>query len=175
MEKVKVSQDTLYQFLMDHDVKLVRLAELMGMSGSSVTSCFKHQIINNGVPRSFTPAAIERLNEALRQTADRLRDCVLQFGSSQVITSSRGVDYDPALVEPLKRVGELLNLTALLERTVGWSKKKKDGVIVSQASKVFGHITKEEADRINAELLAVAGVLSSYQVVADGTPNEDTK
>ena len=44
MEKIKVSQDTLYSYLTEHSVKLVRLAELVGISGASMTSCFKHQI-----------------------------------------------------------------------------------------------------------------------------------
>lgn len=174
MKKIEVSQDTLRQFLNEHDVKLVRLAELMGMSGASVTSCFKHQNINNGVARSFTPDAIDRLNNALDQIAEELSGCLLQFGG-ELDTSSRGVVYDRSLVEPLKRVGEWLKLTAMLERTLGWSKKKKDSVLVSSTSKVYGHITKEEADRINAELLSIIGVLKSYQVVADKAPKEEAK
>jgi len=168
MEKIKVSQDTLYQYLVDHDVKMIRLAELMGMSRASVTSCFKHQIINGGVARSFTPAAIGRINDALSVISGRLRSGLLQFGSSQVFTSSRGTAYDPALIEPLKQIGEVVNLTALLQRALGWSKAKKMSVIVTEKSQAYGHITKEDTDRINAELLSIAAVLESYEVVADG-------
>ncbi|MDK7740654.1 hypothetical protein QP561_10480, partial [Veillonella nakazawae] len=35
------------------------------------------------------------------------------------------------------------------------------------SSKIYGNITRGDADRLNAELLSVAGVLSSHEVVAD--------
>jgi len=167
-QKVQISQDALYQFITDRSIKLVRLAELMGMSGPSVTSCFKHQIINNGTPRAFTGKAIVKLNAALGKIADNLRSCILTFGSEQTYTNQLGNTYDPALIEPMKRIGETMNLTALVERVLGWSERKKQAVITQPHSKAYGCISEEDVNRINAELLAVAGVLSSYEVVPDG-------
>lgn len=167
-QKVKITQDTLYQFLTDHKLKLVRLAELTGLSEASINSCFKHQIINQGVPRSFTREGVERLNRALPQWAESLRGLVLTWGSEQTFTNQRGATYDPALVEPLKRIGEQMNLTALVERVLGWSKDKKESVLVTRGSKVYGNITEADATAINTELLTVAGVLSGWEVVADG-------
>lgn len=45
--------------------------------------------------------------------------------------------------------------------------EEKDAILVSTASKVYGNISEEDMVKINNELLAIAGVLSSYEVVAD--------
>ena len=173
-QKVQISQDTLYRYLDEHSIKLVRLAELMGMSGPSVTSCFKHQIINKGTPRSFTAKAVVKLNAALEQIADGLRGSILTFGSDQVFTNQRGSTYDPALIGPMKKIGELMNLTALVGRVLGWNERKKQAVITQPHSKVYGCISEDDVNRINAELLAVAGVLSSYEVVPDESSSSDS-
>lgn len=173
-QKVQISQDTLYGFLTEHGIKLVRLAEMTGLSEASINSCFKHQIINKGKPRSFTNKAVEKLNMALEQIADTLRQSVLEFGSDQVFQNQRGTIYDPALVEPLKKIGELMNLTALVQRVLGWSKDKKDSILVTRVSKAYGNISQADAIAINNELLAVAGVLSSCEVVADGDDAKPT-
>lgn len=168
MEKVQVSQDALYNFLMEHGVKLVRLAELTGLSEASINVCFKHYPGSTGLPRTFTPQAIDRINTAIGVMADDLRRCILKFGSEQTTPpNQRGKSYDPALVEPIKRIGEYMNLTALVQRVLGWSKSKKDCILVTKVSKVYGNISKDDADKINAELLAVAGVLGSYEIVPE--------
>ncbi|MBQ7180079.1 MAG: hypothetical protein IJR87_02160, partial [Bacteroidaceae bacterium] len=171
-QKVQISQDTLYQYITEHGIKLVRLAELTGLSEASINSCFKHQIINKGTPRSFTAKAVVKLNAALEQIADNLRGSILTFGSDQTYTNQRGKTYDPELVEPLKQIGELLNLTALVGRVLGWSKDKKENVLVTKSSKVYGNISEDDVNRINAELLSIAGVLSSYEVVPDEGSSE---
>ncbi|MBR5395801.1 MAG: hypothetical protein IK144_12095 [Bacteroidaceae bacterium] len=152
---------------MDHNIKLVRIAEIMGVSEASVNSCFRHHNDVHGNPRSFTRYNIRKLNVALEQMADELRGCMLTFGSDRTFTNMRGSTYDPALIEPIKRIGNLLNLTALVSRVLGWNQNKKENTLVSPSSKNYGNISKADADRINAELLAVAGVLSSYEVVPD--------
>lgn len=55
----------------------------------------------------------------------------------------------------------------MTERLLGWNRAKCDFTLSAPNSKIYGYITREDADRLNAELLAVAGVLSSYEVVAD--------
>lgn len=172
MEKVKISQDTLYQYIIDHNIKLVRIAEMVGVSEANINSCFKHHKDAHGNPRSFTRYNIRKLNIALEQIAAELRGCMLAFGSDRTFTNMRGKTYDPALVEPIKRIGNLLNLTALVSRVLGWNQNKKENTLVSPSSKNYGNITREDTDRINAELLAVAGVLSSYEVVADESPTQ---
>lgn len=55
----------------------------------------------------------------------------------------------------------------MTERLLGWNRAKWDFTLSSPNSKIYGNMTREDADRLNAELLAVAGILSSYEVVAD--------
>lgn len=172
MEKVKISQDTLYQYIIDHNIKLVRIAEMVGVSEANINSCFKHHKDAHGKPRSFTRYNIRKLNIALEQIAAELRGCMLTFGSDRTFTNMRGKTYDPALVEPIKRIGNLLNLTALVSRVLGWNQNKKENTLVSPSSKNYGNITREDADRINAELLSVAGYLSNVEVVPDESPTQ---
>lgn len=164
---IKVSQDTLYQYIQEHNIKLVRLAELMDLSEASINSCFKHHITNRGVPRSFTPAAIDKLNFAIWRIAVELRQRLLTFGSDQVFTNAHGRTYDPALIEPMKKIGEYMNLTALVERVLGWNKGRKENVLVISSSKIYGTISEDDVNRINAEILSIVGVLSSYEVVPE--------
>lgn len=105
-QKVKVTQDIVYQYLTEHGVKLVRIAELMKLSEASVNVCFNHFPGTNGQPREFTRSSLRKLNEALNQMANMLRGCLLTFGSEQMFTNQRGKTYDPALVEPMKKIGE---------------------------------------------------------------------
>jgi len=174
MKKVQVSSDTLYQFLMGHGVKLVRLAELSGISEATINVCFKHTRGTNGKPRVFTLKAIEKINAALELYATELRGCVLNFGSNQVFSNQRGNFYDPALINPMKRIGEYLNLTSLVNRTLGWSKNKKDCVLVSPSSKAYGNISEADADAINTEILAVAGVLSNYELISEDSSSSSS-
>lgn len=168
-QKVQISSDTLYTYLTEHGVTVTRLAELMGASVPTVNSCFLHHKLMDGTPRRFTHKAIERMNTALEQLAQDIRGSLLTFGSELTYTNMRGKTYDPALVAAIKDgVGRYFNLNFLCERVLGWNKSKKHNVLETITGKAYGCISKEDADRINAELLAVAGVLSSYEVIPDG-------
>jgi len=175
MDKIKVSQDTLYQYLLAHDVKLTRLAEMIGRAPEVVMSCFKHHKDWHGRPRKFNAEHIALINQALPQLANELRARLLMFGSPETYKNNRGVKYDPALVEPMKELGEFLNITGIVTRVCGWSKGKKSAVLTSPASKLYGCISEQDVISINNEVLAVAGVLGSYEVVADGNGTISTE
>lgn len=167
MGKIKVSQDTLYGYMLEHGIKMARLAELIGKSDDVVTSCFRHHKDRHGNPRYFNREHIDAINKALPIIADELRARLLTFGSSQTFTNKRGTTYDPALVEPIKEIGKYLNITAMVERLLGWNKGKKSIVLVQTGSKVYGNVSEADMIVINNELLSVAGVLSSYEVVTE--------
>lgn len=170
MQKVKVSQDFLYKYLVEHDFILSVLNKRMGVSNGILMGCFRHGLNAQGKPMSFSAANIEKMNKALPQIAEELRGCLLTFGSEQVLTTMRKTTYDPALVEPLReKLGNYFKIKGFTERVLGWSAKKREQVLVSPSSKIYGHVSQDDVNRINAELLAVVGVLSSYEVVADGS------
>lgn len=170
MEKLQISQDALYEYMLAHGVKMSRLAELIGKSDDVVTSCFKHHKDGRGKPRYFNAQHCAAISEALQTIASELRGCLLTWGSDQVYTNQRGATYDPALVEQIKTVGRYLNITALVERVLGWTKGKKSAVLVQTTSKGYGTVSQADMVAINNEILGVAGVLSSYEVVAgDGS------
>lgn len=173
MEKIKVSQDFLYNYLTEHNFIISSLGEMMGVSDCVVRACFLHTPNRHGKPQKFSASNIERLNEALTLVANKLRGCLLTFGSDQTYTNQRGTTYDPALVEQIKNgMNKYFKLRGLLERILGWNVTKCRTTLSIIKSPVYGNITREDADRINTELLAVAGVLSSYEVVADDMNKE---
>lgn len=166
-QKMKMSQDKLYEFLTAHDVKVIRIAELMGKTPAVIISNFRHHKNAHGNPRRFSVENIAQLNEAIAVIAKELRTCVLTFGTSKKYTNKHGRTYDPGLVEPMKRMGELLNLTSLTNRLLGWSKVKKETILSDASSKAYGNISETDVMAINAEVLAIAGVLEGVEVVPD--------
>lgn len=166
MSKEMVSQDELYKYLQAHDVKLVRLAELMEVDPDVVTSCFSHRKDRHGVPRVFSPSSVMLLNESLPRLAKELCQCMLVFGSPQTFTNKNGKTYDPGLIEPLKKIGTYLNITGVLTRVCGWSKTKKASVFGRRSTSLYGNISEDDAIAINHELLSIAGELGRCEVVA---------
>lgn len=166
-QKIPVTQDALYKYLQAHDVKLVRLADMIGCADDVVTSCFAHRKDKHGVPRQFTPDNLAKLSQALPQLARDLRGCLLHYGSPLTYINKHGREYDPGQVEPLKALGRYLNITGMLQRLLGWSVNKKCSVISRPNAASYGNITKSDVMTINTEILAVAGVLESYRLVTE--------
>lgn len=163
-QKMTVTEDELYEYLRKQGVKLIRLSELTGINEAAVNSCFRHHKNNNGVPRHFNQEQVTKINEALPLLAAQLRQKKMKFDRERAKTNRFGTAYDKGLIEPMKRIGEYLNLTALTERVLGWSKAKKDGVLVAPTSKYYGHISEADVRAVNTELLSVAGVLAEYEL-----------
>ena len=169
MDKVNVTQDFLYQFLQEHNLPLVMISRKMGVSESIVGGSFRHALNRHGKPLKFSEANIDRLNAAIQQIAAELRDSLVVFGSDRTFTNRRGSTYDPGTLPAIKRLGAYFNMSGLTERLLGWKKSKHDMIISVKSARVYGNITQEDVDRINAELLSVSGVLSSYKIVSDIT------
>jgi hypothetical protein len=167
MEKVKVTQDVVYQFITDHNVNLSGIAREMQANPTLVAGCFKRNADRNGRPRHFTAQTLPRLNEALDKFAANMRQSVVSFGSEQTYTNNRGVTYDPGTIPAIKQLSQYFNLTQFIVRILGWTENKKNLTFSSPTAKMFGCISQDDINRINAELLAVSGVLSSYEVVED--------
>jgi len=167
MEKVKVSQDKLYEYLTVHNIKLARIAELMGKSLPVISSCFLHHQNRHGKPRCFSVDNILLLNNILPHIANELRDCLMTFGSEQTFTNSWGYTYDPALVASMKRVARYINIGPLTERLLDWSRSKCKNILTDSHSPVYGNIMEADILSINTELLSVAAVLENYEVVPD--------
>jgi len=166
-QKIKMSQDELYQYLNDHDVKVIRLAELMGKTPAVIISNFRHHANAHGNPRRFSVENCRQLTEALHVIASELRGCVMKFGTEETYTNTHGRTYDPGMIKPINRVGELMNLTQLAERLLGWNKGKRTSVLSDTNSKAYGNVSKSDVLLINIEIASVAGVLDLVEVVPD--------
>lgn len=157
----------LCEYLEEHNIKFSRIAELMGKTPQFVIACFRHDKNCHGAPRTFSVENIRKLNEALPKLAAQLRRCVMTFGTVKVYTNKHGRTYDPGMIEPINRLGEMMNTTGLMERLLGWSKKKKWKVFSAPSSKNYGNISEDDVALINSEILSVAGVLQGIEVVSD--------
>ena len=165
--KMKMSQDQLYKYLMDHDVIILRLSELMGLSKTSVNYNFRHTLNDQGNPRYFTVDGIKKLNDALPVFAHELRACLLHFGTDKMYTNKHGRTYDPGMIEPINNLGKYLNITSLICRMLGWSKSKKKNVFGSPNVKNYGNISEDDVNALNVEIMSVAGFLENVEVVPD--------
>ncbi len=166
--KIRVTQDTLYEFLLDHDLKISRLAELIGKSTDVVFSCFKRHKDAYGHPRGFTDKNIKAINEALPVLASELNSRILTFGSEQTYTNMRNTTYDPALVGQIKELGKYFNITGLTWRVLGWNKFKKSSILSQKTSITYGCVKASDTVALNNEVINVIAVLLSYEIVADG-------
>ncbi|RRD02675.1 DNA-directed RNA polymerase subunit alpha [Prevotella sp. OH937_COT-195] len=167
MEKIKVSTDTLYKYLKEHNFTFLVLSKYMEVSNGNMMGCFLHIPNRLGKPLTFSSSIIKKMNKAIERVADDMRKCVLVFGSDETFTNQRGKTYDPGLIKPISQgIGKFFKLRGMTERLLGWNLAKYSLTLSSPKSKIYGNITRDDADRLNAELLAIAGVLSSYEVVA---------
>ena len=173
MEKIQVSQDFLFEYLTEHNITLTRLTEMMGVSSGIVIDCFHHNLNRLGKPQSFSPANIVRLNAALENIAGQIRGCVIEFGSEKTITTRLGRTYDPGAVPAVKALSKFFNLNAMCLRVLGWKKGKKESVLCTPNSKVYGFITADNIMRINTELLQVSSTLGSMEVKAPLVSTKD--
>ena len=82
-------------------------------------------------------------------------------------TNKNGRTYDPGMIEPINILGEYLNMTAVIERLLGWSKSKKSNVFAAPTSKNYGNISEDDVNKINMEVLAIIGVLENVEVIPD--------
>lgn len=166
-KKMKITQDALYKYLTEHDVKLSRIAELMGQAPQLVIAYFRHDKNRHGVPRVFSVENIQKLNAALPKYVGELRQHVLTFGTEQKYTNKHGRTYDPGMIEPINALGKLLNMTGLASRVLGWNKIKKTKIFSAPSSKIYGNISEDDVMAINAETLAIAGALENMEVVPE--------
>ena len=170
MDKKQITQDELRDFIKAHDLKRARIAEVAGLSEGSCASCLNHQVINGGVPRSFTRQTIARMNEELPKMAEAIASCVMEWGTDpkELKNGRKGRVYDKTLVEPIKvRVAYFFNINPFLERVVNWTKTYKHNVLETNTGKAHGNITQEEMNRINDELEFVSDWLLKRELVAD--------
>lgn len=167
--KTIATQDNLYDFIKKHDLKMTRLAQLIGKSDDVVTSCFKHHKDWHGRPRHFNREHIAAINAALPVIAREIEERKLEWGTdmTQVETNRWGNTYDKAVLEQLKNLGFYINLRGMMTRVLGWKKSKKDAVMSQPNSNSYGAISKDDVIKINTELATVVNVLSDYEVVAE--------
>ena len=166
--KTKVSPDKLYKYMQEHDFTAYVLSDYMGVSESIVRGCFRHDLNRHGKPLQFSQENIQKMNDALPRLAADIHVCQIHFGQGNTITNRCGKVYDLSVAQQVKDgMGRFFNMRAMTKRLFGWNPQKCSARLASEAHITYSHVSREDCDRLNDELLAVAGVLSSYQVVAD--------
>ena len=172
-ENIKTRADFLYEYLTQHSFTITMIAKRMGASEGIVRSCFRHNLNRHGRPLSFSAVNVQKLNEALEVIANELRESVITFGSPQAFTNQRGTTYDPGTLPALQHLSEYFNMKGLTERVLGWSKTKKDITLSVKSSPMYGKVSADDVARINAEVLAVAGMLGGIAVEMPESSSSD--
>ena len=167
MEKNEITADDLRKIWEEHNLTITMLASKMGVSEGIVRGCFKHTLNRHGKPLRFSKTNLEKLNAAMDQIAQELRNSIITFGSDKTYTNQLGNTYDPGTLESINHLGTYFNMKKMVMRVLGWTEAKRFTVLSVKNSPVYGNVTREDIVRINTELLAVAGVLSSSEVVAE--------
>lgn len=163
MGKAKMTQDELYQYLLEHNIIISRLGELVGLSDTAMSNAFKHHIVN-GKRHYFPAKKVVLINTALPVMAREIASRILVFNPANNISTVSSRCYDPECLPQLRKVGEYFSLIKFTARVLGWSLPKKDSVF-STANRNYGHISSLDAELINAELLAVAGTLGNIELL----------
>lgn len=166
-EKIQISQDELYQFLLEHNMIITRLGELIGLGIGSMVGCFKH-LLANGEPRYFTRQSIAKINEALPQIAFEVERRRVVFNMANNQGKKKKSMFDPGCVEQLREVGQWFKVDALCQRVLGWKPVKSRKVLFAPSSTMYGHITPDDVRRINEELMFVSYWMQRHEVVAKG-------
>lgn len=164
MNKVTVTQDFLYEYLTGHNVNLLRLNELMGIGNGTLMDCFRHMPDRHGKAKRFSKQNILKMNEVLPLLANQMRTGLVSFGSQETYTSRRGETYDPVTVPQLRALQRWFKLGPFFHRVVGWTQSRTSSALNSKTARAYGTITADQVARINAEVLAVAGMLSGIEV-----------
>ena len=172
-EKIQISQDDLYQFLLEHNMIITRLGELIGLGIGSMSGCFKH-LLANGDPRYFTRQSIAKINEALPQIAFEVERRRVVFNMANNVGKQKKSVFDPGCVEQLKEVGRWFKVDAMCQRVLGWSPVKSRKVLFAPSSSMYGHITPEDVRRINEEIMFVSYWMQRHEVVANNDGSDSS-
>ena len=165
-EKIQISQDDLYQFLLEHNMIITRLGELIGLGIGSMVGCFKH-LLANGEPRYFTRQSIAKINEALPQIAYEVERRRVVFNMANNVGKQKKSVFDPGCVDQFKALGQWFKVDAMCQRVLGWKPVKSRKVLFAPSSTMYGHITPDDVRRVNEELMFVSFWLQRHEVVSD--------
>lgn len=167
ISKRQVSPDKLYKFLQEHNIMDYVLSQYMDVSESIVRGCFKHDLNRHGKPLKFSQDNIQKINEALPKMAADIRACQLHFGHGEVFTNRCGREYDRSVADQVKQgMGRIFIIKDLTARVLGWNWLKCRARLNSTSHPSYGLVGREDCDRLNDELVALASVLESYEVVS---------
>ena len=148
------------------------LSRYMGVSESIVRGCFKHDLTRHGKPLHFSDANLSKLNEALPRLAADIRACELHFGQGETFVNRCGREYDRSIAAQVKAgIGRIFSVKDIASRVLGWNELKCKSRLCSTGSVTYSNVERKDCDRLNDELIAIASVLESYEVVPDSTFN----
>lgn len=167
-KKRQVTTDQLYRFLRDRSIKDYVLSQYMGVSESIVRGCFKHDLNRHGKPLRFSSENIQKMNDALPRLAADIRACELHFGKGETVVNRCGREYDHSIADQVKAgIMRFFSVKDLTARILDWNEIKCKARLSSIGHKSYSNVERADCDRLNDELVAVASILESYEVIND--------
>lgn len=164
----QVTTDQLYRFLREHSIMDYVLSQYMGVSESIVRGCFKHDLNRHGKPLCFSQENIQKMNDALPRLAADIRACEIHFGQGETFTNRCGREYDKSIADQVKAgMIHFFSIKDFAARILGWNVGKCRARLSSTNHGNYGLVAREDCERINDELIAIASVLEDYHVISD--------
>ena len=164
----QVTPDQLYRFLREHNIMDYILSQYMNVSESIVRGCFRHDLNRHGKPLHFSPDNIRRINDALPRLAHDIRACHIHFGQGETYVNRCGREYDRSIADQVKAgISRFFNVKELTARVLGWNLLKCKARLSSRGHQTYSNVSREDCDRLNDELVAVASILEGYEVIGD--------
>lgn len=144
------------------------LSQYMGVSESIVRGCFKHDINCRGKFLRFSEGNIQKMNDALHRLAADIRACQLNFGQGETFTNRCGRVYDRSIADQVKQgMMRIFVVKDIVSRVLGWNELKCKARLCSTGSVTYSNVECADCERLNDELISIASVLESYEVVSD--------
>lgn len=140
------------------------LARLTGTNYNLFMQRVRHDA-PHGREARFLNKHIPDLNHAISIVANKIASMELTFRPSP--TSKKGKWIDKKLLRQFQKLGEWVHIKSITMEALGWNKLRYNNIISISSSRIYGHITAEDCDRINIALKKVAAFLGSVELVVE--------
>lgn len=139
-------------------------AKLAGMNYNVMIQRIRHDAPRGSVAR-FRIKHMPALNSALATLADKVSAMHIYF--NPYANTKKGKKVGVHVLPQFREIGEWVHIKSITMEALGWNELRYNNIISISSSRIYGHITAEDCDRINEALKKVAEFLGSVELVAE--------
>ncbi len=141
-----------------------RLAPLADMDYYVMTQRIRHDVSRRSVAR-FSEKHMPKLNDALQEMAEIVAG--LQLDYKQYLMDGGSLKDGRAVVPQFGDIGHWVRIKSIVKDALGWNTTRYRNIVDDDYSKIYGHITADDCERINVALKKVAAFLGSVELYVE--------